>query len=67
VIFPHHRLVRTKTRRRIFKKMRKLADDCEAGLIDEAKFGQSLQSYLGVLSHADAYQLREALLNEFWF
>jgi len=47
--------------------MRKLADDCEAGLIDEAKFGQSLQSYLGVLSHADAYQLREALLNEFWF
>jgi hypothetical protein len=66
VIFPHHRLVRTKTRRRMFKKMRWRVKDYQAGAIDKLALEQSLRSYLGVLSHADAYHLEEKFLNEFW-
>lgn len=66
VTFPHHRLVRTKTRRRIFKKMRQRAEEYRAGTITKVAFESSIGSYLGVLSHADAYQLKEKLLNWFW-
>jgi hypothetical protein len=66
VIFLHYRLVRTKTRRRMFKKMRRRAREYQEGIIDKVTFEQLLQSYLGVMSHADTYLLREEMLNEFW-
>lgn len=53
-ILPHCRLVRTKTRQRIFKKILKKVSE------------QSLQSYLGVFSHANAYKLSNELKNQFW-
>ena len=52
--FPHHRLLRTKTKRRIIKKVK-------LGITE-----QSLQSYLGVLSHADSYNLSQEIKNFFW-
>lgn len=55
VLRPHHRLLRARTRRRIFGKLRR-------GQITE----QSLQSYLGVLAHANAYRLSEELKNGYW-
>lgn len=55
VIFPHWRLLRSRTRRRILKKLRR-------GPVSE----QSLQSYLGVLSHANTYKLSRDLRNQFW-
>ncbi|HEY5221401.1 MAG TPA: hypothetical protein VIJ29_04695 [Candidatus Paceibacterota bacterium] len=66
VTFPHHRLVRTKTKKRILKKMRESARKHEEGIITKTTLDQSLQSYLGVLSHASAHQLREKIINEFW-
>ena len=54
VQLPDHRVVRTKTKRRIFKKIRLGATE------------QVLQSYLGVLSHANSFVLSEKLKNEFW-
>lgn len=67
VIFPDHRLVRTKTKKRMFRKMRERAKEYREGMIDKLTFEQSLQSYLGVLSHANTFQLRERMLNGFWF
>jgi RNA-directed DNA polymerase len=67
VIFPHHRLVRTKTRRRMFKKMRRRAREYQEGIIDRLTFEQSLQSYIGVMSHANAFRLVEEMGNLFWF
>ena len=64
--FPHHRLVRGKTKHRIFSKMRKRSKEYTAGKISKNTLDQSLQSYLGVLSHADTFYLREKLLNEAW-
>ena len=55
VQFPHHRILRQKTKRRVLKKIK-------AGITE-----QSLQSYLGVLSHADHFELSEEIKNLFWF
>lgn len=65
IIFSHHRLLRTKTKRRIFKKLQKRAEEYRMGKISGQAFEQSLQSYLGVLSHANSHRLSERLLNEF--
>ncbi len=66
-VFPNHRLVRTKTRRRIFKKFRERIREYHRGDIGMQSLEQSLQSYLGVLSHANGHALRERLKNEIWF
>lgn len=65
VLFPRHRLLRTKTKQRIFKKLEKRAEDFRVGKITADTFRQSLKSYLGVLSHADAYELSEKISNQF--
>jgi hypothetical protein len=67
-IFPHHRLVRTKTRQRIFRKLRQKVLKYRLNQLDTVKLDQSLQSYRGVLSHADSYELQECMENQvlFW-
>lgn len=55
VQYPHHRQLRTKTKRRILKKL-------NAGVKEEA-----LHSYLGVLSHANSHKLAEEIKNQYWF
>ena len=67
VILPHHRLLRTKTRQRIFRKLKKRVKEHREGVITEQILEQSLQSYLGVLSHANTYKLSNELKNQFWF
>jgi len=47
--FPHHRVLRTKTKKRIFKGMRKNPKN------------EVLQSYLGLLKHGNTYKLQEKL------
>jgi retron-type reverse transcriptase len=66
VVFPHHVLVRAKTRKRVFSKLRNKVRDFKSGVISEETLNQSLQSYLGVLANADAYELKAHLLNHFW-
>ncbi|PIR61135.1 MAG: RNA-dependent DNA polymerase, partial [Candidatus Pacebacteria bacterium CG10_big_fil_rev_8_21_14_0_10_45_6] len=65
VIFPRHRLLRTKTRQRVFKKLQKRSEDQRSGKISADTFKQSLKSYLGVLSHADAHELSKKIRNQF--
>ena len=57
IIFSKYRLVRTKTRRRIFKKLRKRIEEYHQGEISKDTLEGSINSYLGVLSHADCYTL----------
>jgi len=57
VVLPHYILPRTKTRRRIFKKLKEK--------IDLESFNQSLQSYLGYLKHANSYKLTRELKEKF--
>ena len=67
VILPHHRMLRAGTRRRAFASLKIRAEGCRDGLAQPKAAERSLQSYLGVLSHADTHRLREDLRNRFWF
>lgn len=66
VTLPHYRLLRTKTRRRMFRKLHQQSDKYISGIISKNSYSQSLNSYLGVMSHADAYELSNKILNQFW-
>ncbi len=58
IVLPHYILPRTKTKKRIFKRLKeKVASE---------NFEQSLQSYLGYLGHAKSYKLRQKLKNMVW-
>lgn len=65
VVLPHYRVLRTKTKRRIFKKMNKKHYDLRMGLISENSFNQSLQSYLGVLKHCKGHGIKKRCLSIF--
>ena len=67
ITFPHHRLLRRKTKRRIFRKIKERIADYRNGIVSEGTLLASLQSYLGVLSHASSYRLNQELRNQFWF
>jgi len=67
IIFPNYRLIRTRTKRRIFAKLKQRIKEYKLGKINDITLEQSLQSYLGVLSHASTYSLSQQLKNQFWF
>jgi len=67
VVLPKYRLLRTKTKRRIYTKLEQMIKKHKTGEINKKTLEQSLNSYLGVLSHADSYKLEQDLLNQFWF
>jgi retron-type reverse transcriptase len=52
VHFPHHRVLRTKTKKRMVRKLRTQHEEFEAGTIDEDGLCQSVASYIGILSHS---------------
>lgn len=55
VHFPHHRVLRTATKRRMLARVRTHPTQ------------ETLQSYLGLLHHGNAYRIRESVLNDAWF
>jgi len=58
VILPHHIVLRTKTKRRMFKKLLQ-GRDSQSHL-------QRVQSYLGLLKHCNGYQLETIIKNSFY-
>jgi retron-type reverse transcriptase len=61
VVFPHFVLPRTKTKRRIFRKMREKDELVKLGKLTEDSLFQAAQSYLGYLSHANAFKLSQKI------
>ena len=57
VLRPHHRTLRTKTKRRMQKRLSEDREKYLSGEIDGDRMHAVLASYLGVLSHANAYQM----------
>lgn len=62
VVLPHHTVLRTKTKRRMLKKIKQKKLDWLNGKISEESFNQSLQSYLGILKHCRGYKIRRRIL-----
>lgn len=58
---PHYQVVRTKTRRRIFTKIKQKIHLYSREMIDKQTLQQSFSSYFGILSHACSYKLRKTL------
>jgi RNA-directed DNA polymerase len=58
VVLPYYTVPRTKTKRRIFKKIKEK--------VGFENFNQSMQSYLGYLGHAKSYGIMQQLKNEIW-
>ncbi len=52
--FPHHRIPRTKTKRRMIKR------------IEQNPKNETLQSYLGMIKHGDTYHLNRDMQNLYW-
>ncbi len=67
VVLPYHIKLRTKTKKRMLSKLNGQMEKYKEGIIDKSTLFVSFQSYLGVLSHADTYHLRENSKNNFWF
>jgi RNA-directed DNA polymerase len=65
VLFPHHRLVRTRTKQRMKKKLREAYSDYLMGGVMLNRLIKGLQSYLGILSHANQYALTQAIKNAY--
>ncbi|MBI4129394.1 hypothetical protein HY464_01740 [Candidatus Peregrinibacteria bacterium] len=51
----------------MFRKLHLHAVNFKAGKGSEISVESSLQSYLGVFSHADTHKLTERLKNQYWF
>ncbi|MFH1048873.1 MAG: RNA-directed DNA polymerase [Patescibacteria group bacterium] len=58
VSLPDYTALRTKTKRRIFGKMKFKRNKLRQGLIAKELFTQLLQSYYGVLEHCNGYKLK---------
>ena len=67
VILPEHIKMRSKTKRRIPRKLRECVSLYKNGLISKVSLKSTLESYMGVISHADAYTFGEEMRNNFWF
>ncbi len=67
VTFSHYRVLRTVTKRRMLKKLSKRLDEYLSGEIAEYSMNQALQSYLGILSHANTKKLENQIRNQFFF
>ncbi len=59
IALPHYVLPRTKTKKRIFKKLNEK--------VGSENFNQSLQSYLGYLSHTNSFKVAQNLKNMVYF
>lgn len=67
IIFPHYILPRTKTKKRLLKKIKRKVKDFKKDKITEETLNQTIQSYLGYLGHANAYKFKQQLQNQIWF
>jgi RNA-directed DNA polymerase len=66
VLFDRYVLSRTRTKQRMKRRLREAYEHFYIGKITAQSLDQRLQSYLGLLSHANQYELSTALKNAYW-
>ena len=67
VALPYHQVVRTNTKKRIFRKVKEKVALYKAKEISQQSLNQSIQSYFGILTHANTYKLKENLTNNLFY
>ncbi len=63
VILPYHKTLRTKTKKRMFRKLNNKQKELKQNIITQEKFNDSLNSYLGILKHCDGYKVEREIKN----
>lgn len=58
VVLPRYKVLRTKTKRRMFKKIKTGEERLKKELINNETFNQALQSYYGMLKHCNGHKLK---------
>ncbi|MGA8165344.1 MAG: reverse transcriptase/maturase family protein [Waddliaceae bacterium] len=66
ILFLNHRLLRIRTKKRMKQRLKKTYSRYLSHEVDETHMDQSIQSYLGMLSHANQHDLVQALKNAYW-
>ena len=66
VVFPNHIIVRKKTLKRVWVKLKGKCRDFRNGLISEESLKQTIKSYEGIMSHANTHHLWEQMKNQIW-
>lgn len=61
IVFPTHIIMRTKTKKRMFRKIKARKKELKTGIIDKKSFSQCLQSYLGMLKHCRGRGIRKEI------
>ncbi|MDP6571310.1 MAG: RNA-directed DNA polymerase [Patescibacteria group bacterium] len=61
VVLPHYRVIRTRTKNRMLKKMQHKNDLLKTGAINRYNHNQSLQSYFGLLQHCHGHRISNTL------
>jgi len=61
VNFPDYRILRTTTKKRMLRKIKNKNFLLREDLISKESFNQSLQSYLGMLTHCAGYRIRSRI------
>lgn len=61
VVLPHYKVLRTKTKKRVLRKIKFRKKQLELGLITNKTFNQSLQSYLGILKHCRGNKISDKI------
>ncbi|PIZ00550.1 hypothetical protein COY62_02000, partial [bacterium (Candidatus Howlettbacteria) CG_4_10_14_0_8_um_filter_40_9] len=59
VVFPHHTVLRTKTKKRMIRKINEKKNSLNGKHKDDDSFNQSVQSYLGMLTHCRGERIRK--------
>lgn len=64
--FPYYRILRTKTKKRMLRKLQKRREEFETGSMeDDSGLRQTVASYLGVLSHSRNRELAKRIRRDF--
>ena len=66
LLFEKHILMRTRPKQRMKRRLEEAYENYLIGKPDAAPLDQKLQSYLGMLSHANRYTLSVGLKNAYW-
>ncbi|MEK7630303.1 MAG: reverse transcriptase/maturase family protein [Patescibacteria group bacterium] len=61
VVLPHYRVLRTKTKRRILRKIANRKREFDLGVLSGESLTQSVNSYFGVLKHCQGYKIRRRI------
>jgi len=62
ISFPYYRILRIKTKKRMFAKIEQRSEELRHNKISEQSFNQTTQSYLGLLKHCNSCKLKKELL-----